>query len=313
MANPDRVTLRQIQYFAAVAEHGSFRRAAERLDVTQPTLTAQIASLEKALDTQLFERSRTGTLPSSAGRELLPNARRVLEEVRGFADQAAALSTGIEGTYRLGVTPTLGPYLLPNILPAIHAEYTGLKLYVREGAPVDLEEDLTHAEHDLILTTEPVLSRELVVAPLFREPLKLVMAVDHRLANKPRVNRSDLVGEQVLNINEHHLFHRQIADLCERLGATLLRDYEGTSLDTLRQMVVMGMGIAFLPGLYVRSEIRDRDELRVTEVQGIRVYRNHALVWRPGSPARNLFRQLAQQIRKIVARELSEHVMPHAG
>ncbi len=311
MANPDRVTLRQIQYFAAVAEHGSFRRAAERLDVTQPTLTGQVAALEKALDTQLFERSRTGTLPSSAGRELLPNARRVLEEVRGFADQAAALSTGIEGTYRLGVTPTLGPYLLPSILPPIHAEYTGLKLYVREGAPVDLEEDLKHAEYDLILTTEPVLSRDLVVAPLFREPLKLVMAVDHRLAGKPRVNRSDLVGEQVLNIHEHHLFHRQIADLCERLGATLLRDYEGTSLDTLRQMVVMGMGIAFLPSLYVRSEIREREELRITEVQGVTVYRNHALVWRPASPARNLFRQLSQKIRSIVASELAGDIVPY--
>ena len=295
-----------------MAEHGSFRRAAERLEVTQPTLTAQVGALEKALNTQLFERSRAGTLPSSAGRELLPNARRVLEEVRGFADQAAALSTGIEGTYRLGVTPTLGPYLLPSILPPIHAEYTGLKLYVREGAPVDLEEEINSAGHDMILTTEPVLSRDLVVSPLFREPLKLVMAVDHRLARKTRINRSDLVGEQVLNINEHHLFHRQIADLCERLGATLLRDYEGTSLDTLRQMVVMGMGIAFLPSLYVRSEIRERDELRVADVEGIKVYRNHALVWRPASPARNLFRQLAERIRGIVAHELAADVVPYA-
>ena len=311
MAGVERITLKQIQYFAAVAEHGSFRRAAERLDVTQPTLTAQVGALEKALDTQLFERSRSGTVPSSAGRELLPNARRVLEEVRGFADQAAVLSTGIEGTYRMGVTPTLGPYLLPSILPPIHAEYSGLKLYVREAAPSDLEEELKNAEHDLILTTEPIASRDLVVAPLFREPLKLVMAKDHRLANKARINRSDLPGEQVLNIHEHHLFHRQIAELCERLGATLLRDYEGTSLDTLRQMVVMGMGIAFLPSLYVRSEIRDRDELRVADVQGVRVYRNHALVWRPGAPARNLFRRLAERIRMIVASTLADDVVPY--
>lgn len=311
MAGVERITLKQIQYFAAVAEHGSFRRAAERLDVTQPTLTAQVGALEKALNTQLFERSRSGTLPSSAGRELLPTARRVLEEVRGFADQAAVLSSGIEGTYRMGVTPTLGPYLLPSILPPIHAEYSGLKLYVREAAPSDLEEELKNAEHDLILTTEPITSRDFVVAPLFREPLKLVMAQDHRLAKKTRVNRSDLLGEQVLNIHEHHLFHRQIAELCERLGATLLRDYEGTSLDTLRQMVVMGMGIAFLPSLYVRSEIRDRDELRISEVQGVKVYRNHALVWRPAAPARNLFRRLADRIRSIVASTLANDIVPY--
>jgi len=309
MPDSDRLTLRQIKYFTAVAEHGSFRRAADRLDVTQPTLTAQIAALEKTLETQLFERSRSGTWPSSAGRELLPSARRVLEEVRGFHDHATTLSSGMEGTYRLGVTPTLGPYLLPSILPEIHERYAGLKLYVREAAPVDLEEDLKNANHDVILTTEPVLSHDFVITPLFREPLKLAMAREHRLARKARINRSDLVGEKVLTIGEHHLFHRQIADLCERLGADLQRDYEGTSLDTLRQMVVMGMGVAFLPALYVKSEIRDRDELRIADIEGAKVFRNHALVWRPASPARNLFRGLAEQIRNIVTTDLSADVL----
>lgn len=309
MSDIDRLTLRQIRYFTAVAEHGSFRRAAERLDVTQPTLTAQIAALEKALDTQLFERSRAGTWPSSAGRELLPNARRVLEELRGFHDRAVELSSGVVGTYRLGVTPTLGPYLLPTILPDIHARYAGLKLYVREAAPSDLEEDLKNASHDVILTTEPIHYHDLVVSPLFREPLKLAMAREHRLANKVRINRSDLVGENVLTIGEHHLFHRQIAELCERIGADLQRDYEGTSLDTLRQMVVMGMGVAFLPALYVRSEIRDREELKIADIQGVRVFRNHALVWRPASPARNLFRGLAKRIRRIVGASLADEVV----
>lgn len=309
MADLARVTLRQIRYFAAISEAGSFRRAAARLDISQPTLTAQIAALEKALDIQLFERSRAGTWPTSAGRELLPSARRVLEEVQGFCDRAIAYSTGAEGTYRLGVTPTLGPYLLPTILPQIHELHASLKLYVREAAPSDLEEDLKNAAHDMILTTEPVMSRELIVAPLFREPLRLAMAKEHRLAGKTRINRSDLIGEKVLTIGEHHLFHRQIAELCERIGADLQRDYEGTSLDTLRQMVVMGMGVAFLPALYVKSEIRGRDELRIADIHGIKMFRNHALVWRPASPARNLFRQLTTQIRSIVADSLAQDVV----
>jgi len=306
----ERVTLRQIEYFTAVADYGSFRRAADRLDVTQPTLTAQVAALERALGTDLFERSRTGTWLSSAGRELLPNARRVLEEVQGFCDRAESLTGGAVGTYRLGVTPTLGPYLLPSILPKIHAEYSGLKLYVREAPPSVLEEELKDAKQDLILTTEPILSRELAIAPLFSEPLKLAIAREHRLARKARINRSDLVGEEVLTIGEHHLFHRQIAELCERLGANVRRDYEGTSLDTLRQMVVMGMGLAFLPALYVISEIRDREELRVTDIEGVRVVRHHALAWRPRSPARTLFRSLAGQIRSIIARDLRGDVLP---
>jgi len=303
------LSLKQIQYFSAVAEYGSFRQASARLNITQPTLSNQVAAMEKTLGLQLFERSRKGINPTPEGRELLISARRVLEEAQGFTNQTALLCGGGMGTYRLGVTPTLGPYLLPHLLGPIHARYTDLKLYVREDAPSDLESGLINGQHDLILTTQPVMSTDLVVSPLLREPLKLALAQDHRLGNKPRINRMDLLGEPVLTISEHHLFHRQITELCEKVGAVVRRDYEGTSLDTLRQMVVMGMGIAFLPALYVKSEIRDSSELRVTDVEGINVVRNHALVWRNTSPARNFYRELADQIRETVESTLSDVVM----
>lgn len=309
MDTTEGLSLKQIQYFSAVAEYGSFRQASARLNITQPTLSNQVAAMEKALGIQLFERSRKGINPTPEGRELLVSARRVLEEAQGFTNKAALLSGGGIGTYRLGVTPTLGPYLLPHLLGPIHARYTDLKLYVREDAPSDLESGLINGQHDLILTTQPVMSTDLVVSPLMREPLKLALAQDHRLGNKPRINRMDLLGEPVLTISEHHLFHRQITELCEKVGAVVRRDYEGTSLDTLRQMVVMGMGIAFLPALYVKSEIRDSQELRVTDVEGINVVRNHALVWRNTSPARNFYRELADQIRETVEETLSDVVM----
>lgn len=309
METTEGLSLKQIQYFSAVAEYGSFRQASARLNITQPTLSNQVAAMEKTLGLQLFERSRKGINPTPEGRELLISARRVLEEAQGFTNQAALLSGGGMGTYRLGVTPTLGPYLLPHLLGPIHARYTDLKLYVREDAPSDLESGLINGQHDLILTTQPVMSTDLVVSPLMREPLKLALAQDHRLGNKARINRMDLLGEPVLTISEHHLFHRQITELCEKVGAVVRRDYEGTSLDTLRQMVVMGMGIAFLPALYVKSEIRDSSELRVTDVEGINVVRNHALVWRNTSPARNFYRELADQIRETVESTLSDVVM----
>ncbi len=310
MDSIDRLSLKQIRYFSSIAEHGSFRQAALRLNVTQPTLSSQIASLEELLDVQLFERTRSGTNLTIQGRELLGNARRILEEARGFATRAGSLSGGGAGTYRLGVTPTLGPYLLPHILSPIHAKYTDLKLYVREDAPSDLEYGLLNSQHDLILSTLPIMSSSLVVAPLFREPLKLAISRDHKLANKKKINRSDLLGEQVLTIGEHHLFHRQITELCEKVGAEVRRDYEGTSLDTLRQMVVMGMGIAFLPALYAKSEIRDEKELRVAEVEGVNVMRNHALAWRATSPQRHFYRELATDIQEIIRSDLSEFVIP---
>ncbi|MEM9302601.1 MAG: hydrogen peroxide-inducible genes activator [Pseudomonadota bacterium] len=306
----DRLTLRQLRYYVALSEHGSFRRAAERLEITQPTLTAQIAALEEILDVQLFERSRAGTALAPAGRELLADARAVLEQVQGIVDHAGSLSGGVVGTYRMGVTPTLGPYLLPHILPRIHGLYRALKLYVREAPPADLENELRDGRHDLVLTTLPLTAQDFTVVPLFREPLKLAMAREHRLTDRSTVSSQDLQGEEVLTIDEHHLFHRQISDLCDRLGATLRRDYEGTSLDTLRHMVVMGLGIAFLPALYVKSEIRAGDELGIVDVEGETLMRLHALAWRPTSPARGLFRELAVEIRRIIAANLSDDVLP---
>jgi LysR family hydrogen peroxide-inducible transcriptional activator len=306
----DKLSLRQLRYFAAVAEYGSFRQAAFKLDITQPTLSNQISVLEELLGLQLFERSRSGTSTTVEGRELLISARRVIEEAQGFSTQAGSLSGGGVGTYRLGVTPTLGPYLLPHILSPIHSRYKDLKLYVREEAPSDLESGLINSQFDFILSTLPIMSKELVVMPLFREPLKLAITKDHRLDSKVRINRMDLFGEQVLTISEHHLFHRQISELCEKVGASVRRDYEGTSLDTLRQMVVMGMGMAFLPALYVRSEIRQESELRIADVEGVNVVRNHALVWRNTSPARSFYRQLGLEIREIIREKLSDVVIP---
>ncbi len=306
----DRLSLKQIRYFTMIAECGSFRQAAFRLNVTQPALSNQIAVLEKLLDLQLFERSKNGTTTTVEGRELLPGAKRILEEVHGFSSKSGTLSGGGMGTYKLGVPPTLGPYLLPHILTPIHAAHQNLKLYVREEAPSDLETGLLDRRHDLILTTLPIMSKELTVFPLFREPLKFAVSMDHKLARKPRLNRMDLLGEQVLTIGEHHLFHRQIVELCESVGAVVRRDFEGTSLDTLRQMVVMGMGTAFLPALYAKSEIREENELRVADVEGVNVVRNHVLVWRNTSPEKSFYRELALEIRRIVAKNLSAVVIP---
>jgi len=301
-------TNRQLEYFVTVVDTLNFRRAAEMLEVSQPTLSQQIVALEEAFGVQLFERTRAGTKLTVAARELLPGARRVLEEVHGLCNQAESLSRGPAGTYSLGVTPTLGPYLLPHVLPAIHKHYAALKLYVREDAPRNLESGLASGDHDLILTPLPVDQPELTVMPLFHEPVKLVMSSEHRLAEKKRINRQDLAGELVLTIEEHHHFHQQIQELCARLDAHILRDYEGTSLDTLRQMVVMGMGVAFLPALYIRSEIHRPEELRTARVHGEDIQRTHALAWRKSSPARLLFREIGNEIRKLVSRTFSPEI-----
>lgn len=306
MSTPEQLTFKQVRYFQAIAEAGSFRRAAERLGITQPTLTVQIAALEETLSATLFERQRNGIVLTPVARDLLPIARRIGEEMKGFADQAQGVSG--QSTYRLGVTPTLGPYVLPRVLPSMHQRFEDLRLYVREAVPAQLISDLKSASHDIILTTLPLQGEDLEITPLFRETLKLAVPLDHPLAAKHVIAGQDLVGEAVLTIDEQHLFHRQVSALCETLGATVNRDYEGTSLDTLRQMVVMGMGIAFLPSLYVASEIGDSDTLRVTDVDGVNMSRDHALVWRRRSPARVFFRQLTEALREIISEQLVDEV-----
>ncbi|MFK7828647.1 MAG: hydrogen peroxide-inducible genes activator [Congregibacter sp.] len=292
-------TFRQLQYFVAVATSLNFRKAAAQLRVSQPTLTHQILALESGLGLQLLERSRAGTKLTPAGRELLPDARHTLEQMAILCERATALANGPSGTFKLGVAPTIGPYLLPHVLPHIHRRHAALKLHLREQAPSYLEAGLIAGDYDLILTSLPVEGAGLTVKPLFHEELKLVVPADHRLAEEKTIHRRDLENESVLTIDEHHHFHQQIKELCERLGASMMRDYEGTSLDTLRQMVVMGMGIAFLPALYIRSEIHQPRELRVKTIHGENVFRTHALAWRNSSPRSLLFQEFAHDIQAL--------------
>ena len=307
MANK-KPSLRQLEYFIAIAECDSFRKAAERLDISQPTITAQIAGLEGVLGVKLFERMHSGARLSAAGRTLLPSARAVLEQVGGFVEAADEISNRPGGTFRLGATPTLGPYLLPHVLPDLHQQYPNLKFHVREDVPTGLEDGLIDGRHDLVLSPMPLNDQDFFVQPLFREPVQLVVSSDDPLARRDKVKAVDLAGAGILTMEEHHRFHSQVEQLCQRLGARLLRDYHGTSLDALRHMVVMGLGHAFLPALYTLSEIHAQSDLRVLEIEDESIYRVHALAWRKTAPTRSFFHDLANGMREIVKQRLPKVV-----
>lgn len=294
-------TIQQLTYFLAVAEHASFRRAAEHLGVSQPTLTAHIGELEKRLNLRLFERSRAGTHISPAGRRLLEPSRKVVEELDTLTMLADQARGGAAGTYRIGVTPTLGPYLLPQLLPTIHARYADLRLHVREDIPRRLEQDLLQGHYDVILTSLPLNNRLLRMTPLLRESIALVLPMDHPLSSKHSISGADLAGVPILTIEDHHQYSRQIQDLCARLGAEVLQDYQGTSLDAVRVMVVMGLGGAFLPALYLSSESSHcAESLRITRLADVELNRTHVLAWRATSPARGFFKQLAEDMRGLI-------------
>jgi len=303
-----RPSLKQLEYIIAVARCGSFRGAADDLNVSQPTLTAQIARAEEVLGLQLFERNRSGAQLTPAGRDFEPQARQVLDAMDDLMQAAGAASTNDHATYRLGVKTTVGPYLLPKILPELRDSYSDLRFSVREDRPRGLEDGLTHGDYDLIVTSLPVNSSDFSVEPLLREEILVAAPSDHPFAEEERWTGAHLKGQKVLTTVEGHLFTRQVEAVCNRLGAELLRDYEGTSLDALRVMVVMGMGLAFLPALYIESEIRVEEGIVVNRLDDENVARMHVLAWRSSSPARTFYRQLAVELRRIIGEKLG-HVV----
>lgn len=307
-------SLNQLTYFVTVARYLSFRKAAQAMGVSQPTLTTQIAALEQMLGMTLFERSRSGTHLSPEGRAILSEAEQVLTKANTFLESAKELAEGENTTYSLGVPPTLGPYLLPHIFPALHKRYPKLRFYVREAAPQQLHHGLLSGEYDLILTPFAANFRDdgqIMSHALFTESLKLVVPSEHRLAGRQKVYARDLAGEKILTLEDRHQLHHQVLELCAQLGADVARDYEGTSLDTLRQMVVMGMGAAFLPSLYIYSEMHNPQALYICELSDQPVSRDHVLAWRNTSPSRSFYRDLAIFIRVLATSHLSDALTFH--
>lgn len=306
----DEITLRQLRYFTALAETRHYRRAAERMGVSQPSLSQQIVNLEAALGLEVVERGRRGAVLSPAGREVLAHARRVLDEVSALEALPQALRDGAGGTIRLGSTPTLGPYILPYVVRRLRRAFPDLKVVIRDAAPTVLRDELMEGLHDLILTQLPVISGDVEVQRLFREPLKLVVAQDHPLAGQDAVADAELAGQDILALSNTYVLHDQIRGLCEELGANLRQDYEGTSLDALRQMTALNMGVCFLPALYVLSEIPEQyDDVAVLRFRRDRFTRSVGLAWRRQSAHGAVIERVADVIRGVARDRFAGHVV----
>lgn len=248
-------TLRQLQCLTAVADLLHFRRAAERLNLSQPALSAQVAQLEEQLGTLLVERTRRRVLLTPVGRDVAERARAILRDVADLEEAARQAQMPLSGTLRVGVLRTLGPYLLPHMLGAMRAGYPDLKLYLREEPRAQLLADLAHGDLDVVLVHDaPADDDHLSVVPLFREPLWAVLPLGHPLAAKQSLVPADLAGEQLILLELGDGLRDPGLALCKAAGASEHPDFRATSLDALRQMVATGLGCTLLPGLYVEAE-----------------------------------------------------------
>lgn len=296
------MNLRDLEYLVAVGEHRHFGRAAEACLVSQPTLSTQLKKLEQELGIALIERSPRQVMLTSAGERVAERGRVILDEaaaIRAFARQA---NDPEGGTLRMGLFPTLAPYLLPHVVPALHERYPNLELLLIEEKTEVVLDQLRSGRLDVGILALPVTGEQLHQQPLFTEDFVLAVPAGHPLAAAGGpVDPSVLAGEQVLLLEEGHCLRDQALSVCRLTGASERRGFRATSLETLRQMVAAGVGITLLPALAVRPPVPPSDDIVLLPFSDPVPRREIAMLWRSTSVFQHLLPGMGELIGKLAA------------
>lgn len=291
-----RPTLRQLEYFVAVAEHGAFGAAADALGVSQPSLSKQVHTMEMELDVRLFERTSRRVTLTPTGRAVLGRGRSILGEVRDFKAVARGTSSLFAARLSIGVLPSVGAYFMPIANRKLHELYPDLRLMVQEGATRQLLDLLKDGTIDAVIGT-PTNDPEFGGVPLFEETLWVCAASDDPLSlGSGPVTLSDLADSPLLSLSAGFHLHDLVEQLAMKAGTYLSRDYQGGSLDAIRQMAVMGAGVAILPSLYALAEAVRDPEFKVRRLDHPDAVHPIALHWRRTSPVAEDFHRLAAHL-----------------
>ncbi len=251
------ITLKQLRYLVAVADEKHFGRAAAACNISQPSLSAQIQTLEDTLGVKAFERTKRRVMPTPAGEALVARARRVLAEADAFIALARKSAPPLSGPFRLGAIPTLAPYLLPQVMPALRSAYPELRLYLREDLTDRLLDRLDQGSLDAVLVAMPCGRAGHCERALYDEPFLLATPPDHPLAGREPVEKSDLAGEHLLLLEDGHCLRDQALEVCSLAGGTDEDRFGASSLETLREMVAGRIGITLIPELFATSHRAD--------------------------------------------------------
>lgn len=293
---PHPFSLRQLQYVVAVADLRSFRRAAEVCHVSQPSLSAQIAQLEEGLGVVLFARDRRGVLLTPAGEALVERARRLVVDADAMVDAGRRAGDPLSAPLRIGVIPTIAPYLLPELTPRMRARFPRLTaLWTEDKTPVLAARLAAGTLDAAILALEADLG-EVEHAVLGIDPFVLAVPADHALAAETgAVEEETLAEERVLLLDEGHCFRTQALAWCRHADVQELA-YRATSLGTLTQMVAGGAGVTLLPKMAVATELQ-RASLCVRPIAEPAPYRTIVLAWRTRSPLAEALQTLAGEMQ----------------
>jgi LysR family hydrogen peroxide-inducible transcriptional activator len=289
------LTLKQLRYFEALAQQGHFGRAAEACAISQPALSMQIRELEESLGTDLFERGARQIRPTAFGEALAVRVRSILQSVDELEDLARAAREGWVGPLRIGVIPTIAPYLLPAVIGDLTRRYEGLDIHVRETLTSTLIDELTAGRIDAAIVALPISEPSLAEIELFAEEFVLVRPEED--ARKPVPDREALRAMKLLLLEEGHCFRDQALSFCNMQTVRPRELLDGSSLSTLVQMVGAGIGVTLIPEMAVPVETRSA-AVSVARFKSPRPSRTVGMIWRRTSPLTDRFKQIAEAVRQ---------------
>jgi len=297
------MNLRDLKYLVALADHRHFGRAAAACFVSQPTLSTQIRKLEDELGLPLVERAPRKVMLTPAGVEAAARARTIVAEVEQMKEAARRSRDPEAGTVRLGIFPTLGPYLLPHVIPNIRERFPQLELLLVEEKSDELLGRLREGRLDAALLALPLDDDQLHAEFLFEEPFLLAVSGQHPLAERQQLDVQELSSQKLLLLEDGHCLRDQALAVCRLFGANEKSEFRATSLETLRQMVAADVGITLLPTLSVKPPVPRSDNIRLLDFSGDnRPSRRIAMVWRRSSAMNGFLEQLAQQFKRLPQR-----------
>jgi LysR family hydrogen peroxide-inducible transcriptional activator len=293
------MNLRDLKYLVALAEHKHFGRAAEASFVSQPTLSTQIRKLEDELEVALVERTPRKVLLTEVGREIAQRARGVLNEVDQIKAIARRTRDPESGTIRLGIFPTLGPYLLPHVVPRIRERFPRLELLLVEEKTEVILRQLREGRLDAGILALPVHDDQLHAEFLFEEQFLLAVPEHHALAKRSALKLDDLADESLLLLEEGHCLRDQALDVCQLSGAGERSGFRATSLETLRQMVAANVGITLLPSLSVQPPVAQSGSMHLLAFRGDAPSRRIAMIWRRSSAVSTFLEKFALIFKEL--------------
>lgn len=301
----ERPSIRQLECLVAVSEHGSFRKAATSLGISQPALSAQVQAVELLLGVQVFERDRRSVLVTPAGEDIVGRAREALVSVDGVCDAARRRGEPLVGQLRVGVIPTVAPYWLPVLMPPVRAKYPRLEMILREDQTHRLLAQLAAGQLDVALLAIPVLG-DFTTATVCREAFVLAAPRGADiLRRRGKLTDHDLDGQTVLLLEDGHCLRDQALAVCERGGAIESMSMRATSLPTLVQMVAGGLGVTLLPEAAAGALVQARGPIEIASFAAPVPGRTLGLAWRTSSARLREFRALAETMSGAADRFLA--------